>query len=192
MLAKQKINSLARLNSIYNKNHIILNKTTFERLFNELYSDLCRYSIQFVLVPQIAEDIVQNVFIYVWEKRNEIDIHTSYSSYLYKAVKNKSIDYLRSKFGRIDFIQEDATYNLIEYSNPQKKLEEGELESYITKVIRDLPQKCSIIFSMSRFGDLPNKQIATQLNISVKTVEAQITIAIKKIKAAMSKYKFAF
>ncbi len=179
---------MARLNISHNK-IIVVNKAAFEWLFNELYNNLCRFSIKFVLIHQIAEDIVQNVFIYLWENRNEIDIHTSYSSYLYKAVKNKSIDYLRSKYAKINFVQEDAACDSIEYSNPLKKLEEGELESYITKVISELPEKCSIIFSMSRFGDLTNKQIAENLNISEKTVEAQITNAIKKIKAAMCKYK---
>ena len=107
-------------------------------------------------------------------------------------VKNKSIDYLKSKFARINFNQEDVIYDIMDNSNPQKKIEEGELESFITKVISNLHEKCSIIFLMSRFGDLTNKQIAENLNISEKTVSAQITIAIMKIKAAMSKYKIVF
>ena len=180
---------MARLNISHKGPQPSLNEATFRQLFDKLYDGLCRYSIQFVRVPQIAEDIVQNLFIYLWEKRKEIDIHTSYSSYLHKAVKNRSIEYLRSKFARIDFVQTDASQFLPEYSNPQIKLEEEELETIIAKVVNDLPEKCYIIFSMSRFGDLTHKQIAEKLNISVKTVEAQLTKALKRIRVAVENYR---
>jgi RNA polymerase sigma-70 factor, ECF subfamily len=171
----------------YNKNNR-LDKINFEKLFNELYPALCRCAIQFVRIPEIAEDIVQEQFVDLWEKRESLIIHTSLKAYLYKSVKNKSIDYLRSKFAKIQFVQEEFSHNLREESNPLKIMEEQELDSAITEAIEELPEKCYTVFSLSRFGDLTNRQIAEELRISEKTVENQITIAIKKIRLSIESY----
>jgi len=170
------------------QSEIVLKATTFEKLFKELYPSLCRCAIRFVRIPEIAEEIVQVQFMELWEKRGSVKIHTSYKSYLYKSVKNKSIDYLRSKFAKLNFVQEEFSYTLIEQSNPIKDIEEKELESVITAAIKELPEKCYIVFSLSRFGDLTNKQIAQQLGISEKTVENQITIAIKRVRIVVENY----
>ena len=170
------------------KNYLEINSISFEKLFKELYTPLCRYCIQFVRIPEIAEEIVQDIFIYIWDNRSKIQIHTSIKSYLYTSTRNKSIDYIKSKYARINFVNEEYSYGTVEHSNPLSSLEENELSSIVTKAIEDLPEKCYIIFSMSRYGDLTNKQIAQELNISEKTVEAQITIAIKKIKSKIEKY----
>lgn len=170
----------------------MLDDKTFEQLFNELYPALCRYSLQFVRRPGLAEEIVQEQFIALWEKRNEIIIHSSYSSYLYTSVKNRSIDYLRSKFAKLKFVAEDQSFTIQDQSTPQHSLEEDELTTQITLSINSLPEKCYTIFSMSRFGMLTNKAIANELNISEKTVENQITIAIKKIKFDLGKYILSF
>jgi len=165
-----------------------LDNATFEKLFNELYAGLCRYAIQYVRIPEIAEEIVQEQFLDLWEKREIIKIHTSTKSYIYKSVKNKSIDYLRSKFTKQKFVQEELSYTLTEKSNPLKDIERQELESAVTTAMERLPERCYTVFSLSRFGDLTNKQIAEELNISEKTVEAQITIAIKKIRFEIENY----
>jgi RNA polymerase sigma-70 factor (ECF subfamily) len=164
-----------------------LDHDTFEKLFKELYPFLCRHSIQFVRQPEIAEEIVQEQFIYLWEKRNELCIHTSFTSYLYAAVKNKSINYLQSKFAKIQYLHEEYSYELKENADPYSIIEDQELTEIISKAMDLLPKKCYIIFSMRRFGDFTNKQIARALNISEKTVENQITIAFKKLRPILVK-----
>jgi RNA polymerase sigma-70 factor, ECF subfamily len=165
-----------------------LDREGFKQIFDELYIKLCRHSLQFVRIASISEEIVQELFIYLWEHRDSINIKTSYKSYLYAAVKNKSIDYLRSKYANLQFVSEDHINNLTDRYNSQSHLEEEDLNKILNQAFEELPEKCYIVFSMSRFGDFSNKQIAEQLNISEKTVENQITIALKKIRAYLSKH----
>lgn len=166
----------------FEKHDIISNHKDFKMLFDEHYIPLCRYSLKFVRQPEVSEEIVQDVFVYIWNKRNEINIHTSAKAYLYKSVKNKSLDYLKSKLARYDFDTDVSTIDAHSSNDPLKMLEEKETITLIEKAIKELPEKCYTVFSMSRFGDYSNKEIAEELGISEKTVENQITIAIKKIK----------
>ena len=163
-------------------------KENFELLFKEQYTNLCRYSLSFVHDPEYAREIVQEVFISLWEKRHETNILTSVRSYLYRAVKNKSIDYLRSSKAKQKFEQETLLNKLPDTGNPAELTEYSELEKMIEKALKKLPAKCYTIFSMSRFDNLTNKQIAERLKLSVKTVEAQMTIALRKLKNSMEKF----
>ena len=166
----------------------LLQKYELEALFKEYYQALVRHSLYFVRQPEIAEEIVQEVFINIWEKRNTIAIHTSYKSYLYMAVRNKSIDYLKSKLVNLKFVGDELLLEEPDQSHSEDELEAKELHNIITQVMKNLPERCYLIFSMSRFGDYTNKQIAEELNISQRTVETQISIAIKRIKHDVGKY----
>jgi RNA polymerase sigma-70 factor, ECF subfamily len=169
-------------------NNIKLDSISFGRLFNELYPALCRHCIKFVRIPEVAEEIVQDQFVNIWEKRDELQIRVSYKSYLFKAVEYKAIDYLRSKFAKIHFVGEEFSDEASEILNPLHKLENEELAAAVTKALEHLPERCYIIFSMSWFSELTNKQIAQELNISEKTVENQITIALKKLKILLGEF----
>lgn len=175
-------------NKITSDHNFKLDSNSFDKLFNELYPELCRFSIQFVCIPEIAEEIVQDQFVYIWERRHTIQIRDSYKSYLFKAVKNKSINYLKSRFAKTNFVKEELSYDLSEQTNPLKLIEDKEQTTLVTKALEYLPERCHVIFSMSRFGELSNKQIANELNISEKTVENQITIAIKKLKTLLGEF----
>jgi len=165
-----------------------LDQRSFEVLFRDNYVGLCRYCIQFVKKPEIAEEIVQDQFIIVWEKKDSIDIHTSYKSYLYKSVKNRSIDYLKSRISKLKFEEPTDNIGIAENYNPQIILEAKDTALLVQKAIDDLPEKCHVIFSLSSFAGLSNKEIADELDISIKTVENQVTIAIKKIKVALKNH----
>jgi RNA polymerase sigma-70 factor (ECF subfamily) len=159
----------------------LINENNFKDLFKEYYSGLCKYCMKFVRKHEIAEEIVQDQFIYLWKKRNKIKITSSIEQYLFKSVKNKSIDYLRSSYVKLNFENEDVILNK-EASNPANEIEMKELAFIIEKAIKKLPQKCYTIFTLSRHGGLSNIEIANKLEISTKTVENQITIALRKIK----------
>jgi len=152
-------------------------------LFDELYEPLCRFCIDLTGVKEVAEDIVQEQFVYIWENKKKLDNKVLIKSYLYISVKHRSIDYLRKKYKKNkESLENIPEINLIEkLPNPEEILENKELEVIIKKAIACLPEKCRIIFTMKKYGDLTNKEIAGKLNISVKTIENQMTIAIKKL-----------
>ena len=159
----------------------------FEELFEELYESLCRFSYSMVKDTAASEDIVQEQFIYLWEKRDDISIRNSAKSYLFKAVRNKSINYLKEKYANIHFENTTEIFDIAEFSTPGHEYETQELEKIITLALESLPDRCYHIFSLSRYSPLSNKHISERLNISEKTVENQITIALKKIKSYLDK-----
>jgi RNA polymerase sigma-70 factor (ECF subfamily) len=144
--------------------------------------------LKYVRKPEIAEEIVQDLFIYLWEKREKINIYSSIQSYLYRSVRNKSIDYLKSAYANLETEKEDIIINKEGYLNPAYDIEIKELNIILEKAILKLPEKCYCIFTLSRNGGLSNKEIAGQLGITVKTVENQITIALKKIKEYLENF----
>jgi RNA polymerase sigma-70 factor (ECF subfamily) len=135
-----------------------------------------------------AEEIVQEKFLFLWERKDSIEIRTSYESFMYTAVRNQSIDYLRSRAAKISLAREELSDELRDDTDPLKKIEYQEFEKAINHIIESLPEGCFIIFSLKRFGGLKNKEIAGKLKISEKTVLNQLTKAKKLVKAALLKY----
>lgn len=160
------------------------NDRYFNTCFEELYIPLCQYALKFVNERCVAEDIAQDTFVYFWENRERISKMESVKAYLLVAVKNKSLNYLKAKYIR-NTIHEIDSYrdSMIDNIQPSalELLECGELEAILENALNHLPERCRIIFTMKRFGGKTNKEIAEILNISVRTVEAQMTIAIKKL-----------
>jgi len=154
----------------------------YKSLFNSFYLLLVQFAMTFIQSVQIAEDIVQDVFIYLWEKRAQITIHTSMKSYLYSATKNACINYIKSKH----FQQESKHVEIPEYL-PENiwantRLEEEEVRQQIENAINDLPEKCRIIYSMCKHQDMSYKDVAETLEISIKTVENQMSIALRRLR----------
>lgn len=157
----------------------------FSRLFDEFYVPLCRFCMRLVVDRAVAEDIVQELFVYLWEKRERIAFGGSIRSYLFTSVKNRSLNYLKkhdSNSLSIDIEKLHEQTNNEGYLSAEELIDGDEMEKTVEKAIAGLPLKCRTIFSMKRFGGMTNKEISDQLEISVKTVEAQMTIAIRKLK----------
>jgi RNA polymerase sigma-70 factor (ECF subfamily) len=127
----------------------------------------------------LSRSLVQELFVDLWLKREKLAIREPVKFYLYKAVRNRAIDHLR-KSNRNVKLSEISDSKL---SSPfEDKLEEAELNARINQSINELPEKCREIFLLCRFEGLKYSQIAEKLNISVKTVEMQMGIALKKMK----------
>ncbi len=161
----------------------------FETLFKSYYKPLCIYAVRYVGELEVAEEIVQDVFYTVWKKKEELSITTSVKSYLYKAVLNKSLQYIehlqvRNKYRDVLLALENDNASV----NPSAVLEYGQLEEHIVKVIAELPERRRKIFSMSRFEGRKYSEIALSLSISVKTVEAEISKAIRTLKENIKNY----
>ncbi len=155
-------------------------KKSFEELFRKYYPSLCRFVFPFVKDISLSEEIVQEMFIKIWDKREKININTTVKSYLYKASRNTALNFIKQKKDNISL---DNTK--IQYKNSDKTdiIEYKELEKQISEAIDSLPEKCREIFCLSRHEEMTYKQIADYLEISIKTVENQMGIALRKLRS---------
>lgn len=153
----------------------------FKHLFDTYFVPLCRFIRIYVKESSIAEEIVLDVFANVWERRNTLQIQVTIKAYLFQSARNRAINYIRDN-DRFVFVSDFSEFDGPE-SDTDTTMEENELMQMIEEAICSLPVKCQEVFRMSRFGNLSNKEIADEMDITVKTVEAQITKALKFIKS---------
>jgi RNA polymerase sigma-70 factor (family 1) len=160
----------------------------FEMMFRELYQPLCRYAYSFVSNHEEAEEIVQASFIGIWEKRQTIDIDTSLKAYLYRVVRNASLNVIKhGKVKQIYLEQSEFTAEKTTDATEQALITD-ELERKIFSAIQTLPDQCRLIFKLSRFEEMKYQEIANQLNISIKTVENQMGKALKIMREQLREY----
>ena len=165
-----------------------LDKTIFEQLFKEEFKGLVLFSIQYVKDYEAAREIVQEAFIGLWDKRNRIDPSRQVKSYLSTTVRNRSLNYLRDnkKFDSRLLTQENL-YPLASYEQADR-LVEKELQERIREAISELPERCREVFLLSRNEHLKYQVIADQLQISVKTVETQMSKALHHLRIRLREY----
>ena len=154
---------------------------SFTKLFEVLYQPMVAYLLQYVNKVADAEDIAQNTFIKLWEKKDDLNLTVSLKSYLYSIAYNMFIDnYRKEKKTQtyLDSLKQEALQSIIEEpeENFQKKMR------LIEQTVNNLPKRCRIIFNMHKKQGCSHKEIAKELNISTKTVESQISIALKRIR----------
>ncbi|MGE0588755.1 MAG: RNA polymerase sigma-70 factor, partial [Cyclobacteriaceae bacterium] len=160
------------------------NQAQFEKLFRELFAPLCGFSKKYVHDLDEAKNLVHEAFIALWEKFESLPADTNYRSYLYTSVRNKSLNYLRDR--KIHLSVEAVADQTVD--NGSDKLVSNELEREITMAINSLPEKCRIIFEMSRFEELKYAEIADKLGLSVKTVEAQMSKALSILRKHLADF----
>ncbi len=167
-----------------------MSKEEFEILFRSHYGMLVNFANSFLQDLDSAQEIVQDVFIRLWEKRAEVDPQKSVKSYLYSSVRNRSLNYIRDhkKFRNeyLDIEQALDAEFAVEIAG------KSNLEERIEQALQKLPPKCRQIFEMSRFEEKKYKVIAGELNISPKTVEAQMSKALRIMRAELQDYLFLF
>ena len=160
----------------------------YKSLFDKLYISLCLFSNKYINDIEISKDLVQDVFIKIWEEKIIFKNENNIKSYLYTSVKNKSLDYLKSKRYRST---DNFSVNQIEQlENETYFLREVvviETSSIIEKAINTLPNKCAKIIRLS-IKDFKNSEIAEELGISINTVKAQKKIAYKRLKPLLKDY----
>ncbi|NOU48040.1 MAG: RNA polymerase sigma-70 factor [Bacteroidales bacterium] len=159
----------------------------FEEIFRMYYSPLCRYCLRYVSDTQIAEEIVQDLFFRLWEKREKLILHLSLQSYLYKSVKNYSINYI-NQLKIQEKHRQYVGFNAKESQEPIDQLEEIDLELLINNTILKLPEKRREVFELSRHEGLKYSEIAEKLNISIKTVEAQMSKSLEQLRLVLKEY----
>lgn len=159
-----------------------------EIIFKKYYKDLCMTANRYIRDINHAEDLIQELLYDIWVKRDTLNITSSLSSYLRKSAVNRSLNHIRSK--KVNFEDEEKLmFKENDQSSAQQNIEGRELELYIERSINELPEKCRLVFVMSRFDQLSYKEIAEKLNISTKTVENQICKALKHLRFAIEERK---
>ena len=147
-----------------------------------MYKPLCAFCMRMVFLREVAEELVSDVFVGIWKNRNRIEA-SNVRAYLYVAVRNRAIDFLRPK--RMNFCTlESAVHLPSESYTLHDILEHRELVMRMDARINLLPKRCKMIYELSRNEGMRYKEIALRLNISVKTVEAQLGKAIRELKKA--------
>jgi len=157
-----------------------IEEKNFTETFDRYFVPLCQYAWVYCKDQEQAKEIVQEVFIKIWEMRDKLEIQGAISSYLYQTVKNRSINHLRNG-KRLSII-----YNL-----PEEVMEDGEslpnLEAeHLYHAIDQLPERCREIFKLKRLEGLSYKEISIRFSLSEKTIENQMGIALKKLKESLT------
>ncbi len=152
----------------------------YQQAFDEYYQPLCNFAYQFVKDRDEAEDVVQTVFISLWKKRGDLKIKTKLSSYLFMAAKNNALMVLRRRQYESKYAEQVQLSVVSRYEEDVKSDEEQLLlKEKIWRAVQTLPPKCQQIFKLSKVSGLTYKEIAEDLSISVKTVENQMSKALK-------------
>jgi len=151
-------------------------------LFKKYYSTLCHFAFAFVKSTDLAQEAVSDVFLHIWLRKKDIQIRTNLKTYIYTAVRNRCIQYLRHRGSRFFEDMETAgTDHMISDLNADRLVSFEELKDDIEALLRHLPEKRQIIFRMNRLDGLSYQEIADILSISVHTVQNQMTAAVKFI-----------
>ncbi|MCX6182978.1 MAG: RNA polymerase sigma-70 factor [Bacteroidetes bacterium] len=163
-------------------------KKVFEQAFKTYYSPLCNYACSILKDMDEAEEVVQNLFYSIWNKRESLQITDSLKSYLYRATHNDCLNKLKHGKVRAMHAEEIKMTTGFHSDDASKDLQGKELAAQINTAIEALPEQCGIVFKLSRFEELKYSEIAAQLNISIKTVENHMGKALKLLRDSLKEY----
>jgi len=166
----------------------------YKNLFDEFYEPLCQYALIYLSDSSTAEEVVHELFIWLWEKRESLNIHTSLKSYLFSSVRNRCFNHKRDHkiHTSFDDIFQELEGEVLQDICNHEQLDLLQLQEMLKSAIDELPPKCREIFLLSRESELTYAQIAEELSVSKKTVENQMGIALKRLKEKLSPALFLF
>jgi len=177
----------------YNYDDILLlnliregDELAFKHLFDTYFTPLCRFMQVYISNKAFIEEMALDIFIYVWENRKTLKIQLSFKAYFFQAARNKCLNALREEKKTVSL--DEINMDMIDTG--VISLEYDELYRLIQEAVFALPEKCKEVFNLSRNENLSNQKISEKLNISVKTVEGQITKALKRIKEFLDEKYF--
>lgn len=155
----------------------------FKVLFERYYQKMCYAGYRTYADQHKVKDFAQEVFCDIWKKRQTINITTSLNAYLSRAMRYKAIDYIRAQ--RLNFDEGAAVEHMQTNVDPTSF---KELQDLVKATVDNLPERCRIVFNLSRTEGLSHKEIAKHLDISTKTIENQITKALKALRRSIAEY----
>ncbi len=158
----------------------------YEMLFRGYFKALTVFANKVVQDLDLSQDLVQEVFIKLYEKKDELHLRGSLKSFLFQSVRNRCIDHVRSQKAKQS--HHEHLINVSDSSYTNDLVEQTEFEMHVYDSIKSLPEQCQLIFKMNRFDGKKNQEIADELNISKRTVETQISKALKKLRVDVYQY----
>jgi RNA polymerase sigma-70 factor, ECF subfamily len=167
------------------------NETAYELLFKEYYKVLVIFASKYLKDVEASKELVQELFVHIYEKRENLDINSSLKSYLFRSVHNRSINLINSKKIREKYAEHYNQTTDIKQNTLEQDVNASELESALHTAINELPPRCKVIFKMNRFDGLSNNEIAEKLTLSKRTVETQISKALKILRVKLEPYMVA-
>ena len=171
-------------------------ETRFEDIYLSYFSKMKYFAKEYVISEEDAENIVQDVFVELWENKEMLNMHMNLIAYLFTTIKNKCLNHLRHKL----VVQETASKLQEEYTISLRMnldsleafdnnlFSDQDLEKIISRALDTLSEKCRTIFIMSKIEGKKQKEIAQELNISINTIETQMGIAYKKLRIELKDY----
>lgn len=159
-----------------------------EQVFKSHFKALHSYAFTIVKDSVMAEEMVQNVFVKIWEKREQLDIQTSITAYLYRAVYHESLNHIKHLKVRAAYETYATNQMKHQSDNAEKKILLSDLEVRIDQALSELPEQCRTIFQMSRYEELKYQEIADRLGLSIKTVENQMGKALKLMRTKLKDF----
>lgn len=163
-------------------------RKAFKNLFLRFYDPLCQFSWQFTRSQHISEELVQEVFLAVWKSKETLDPQKDIKSYLYQSVKNKALNYIKHKELAEEYNNKIEWLSPTPVTQQHNYREQSEFVEAAQKAIEDLPGRARQIYKLSRKDGLTYKEISAVLDISIKTVESQMSRALKILRKSLSQY----
>lgn len=163
-------------------------REVFEMLFREWYTPLCRFACTLLSDRDDAEEAVQQVFVTLWEKREDLAIENSIRAYLYRAVRNTCLNHLKHLRVRRNHAAYTQATGSLESDGIPAEMAYSQLEVRLASALDRLPAQCRLVFERSRFGGLKYAEIAAELSISVKTVENHMGKALRLLREELLAY----
>jgi RNA polymerase sigma-70 factor (ECF subfamily) len=163
-------------------------EAAFEKVFKTHFDSLYNYAYTILKNESSAEEVVQQVFFKIWEKRESLPDETMLKAYLYRAVHNESLNAIKRQKVRTGYGMYAVSSIEVTTDNAAGKVNMRELQQELQKAMNELPEQCRTIFQMSRFEEMKYKEIADELNISPKTVENQMGKALRILREKLAHF----
>ena len=161
----------------------------FSRLFDHCFADLMRFAFSFVHSPSLSEEIASDVLLRLWRQRDRLELARDFRLYLYVSVRNTAYNYLRSKKKHATVsLDQTSVWLKTDSATPEDALITRELQGRINEAIQRLPARCRLVFKLIKEDGLTYKETAEALDLSVKTIEAQMSIALKRLFGVFHNY----
>jgi len=161
----------------------------FEQIYDLFYSKMYATAFQYLKNKPLAEEVVSDVFCRIWKKRKDLDQVKNFESYLFISVRNLSLNYIRNNSRNTSESFDEQAYRISDpVALPDEVMQAHELQDLLEDSVENLPKKCKAIFKMIRFDGLKYKEVASELNISVNTVDTQMRIAMKRISQSLGDF----
>lgn len=159
-----------------------------KKLFEDHYEELSRYAFSILKDQEESEDVVQQLFVKLWEKKERVMVTTNVRAYLFRSVYNGCMNEIKKMERKGRHVTEDEHLEIVGFDDATRGVSIQELEQKIELAIQKLPAKCGEVFRLSRSEELSYKEISERLNVSVKTIENHMGKALRIMREEMAEY----